>query len=37
MNASSEVANGTWQLKVQDQAAQDTGRINGWKLTFPQA
>ncbi|MGA5505806.1 M4 family metallopeptidase [Streptomyces umbrinus] len=37
VNASSEVANGTWQLKVQDQAAQDTGRINGWKITFPQA
>ncbi|MER6135768.1 M4 family metallopeptidase [Streptomyces sp. NPDC001815] len=36
VNASSEVANGTWQLKVQDQAAQDVGRINGWKITFPQ-
>ncbi|GAA3816792.1 M4 family metallopeptidase [Streptomyces phyllanthi] len=35
VNASSEVANGTWQLRVQDQAAQDTGRINGWSLTFP--
>ncbi|MFJ2813851.1 M4 family metallopeptidase [Streptomyces sp. NPDC087294] len=35
VNASAEVANGTWQLKVQDQAAQDTGSISGWKLTFP--
>ncbi|UUU30790.1 M4 family metallopeptidase [Streptomyces sp. CA-210063] len=35
VNASSEVANGVWQLRVQDNAAQDTGRINSWKLTFP--
>ncbi|MFG3102785.1 M4 family metallopeptidase [Streptomyces sp. NPDC048182] len=35
VNASSEVANGTWKLKVQDQAAQDTGYINSFKLTFP--
>ncbi|MFD3578039.1 M4 family metallopeptidase [Streptomyces sp. NPDC058644] len=35
VNASSEVANGTWKLKVQDVAAQDVGRINSWKLTFP--
>ncbi|MGW2641013.1 M4 family metallopeptidase [Streptomyces sp. NPDC001348] len=35
VNASSEPANGTWQLKVQDQAAQDVGTINSWKLTFP--
>ncbi|MFG2383442.1 M4 family metallopeptidase [Streptomyces avermitilis] len=35
VNASSETANGTWQLKVQDQAAQDVGTINSWKLTFP--
>ncbi|WP_060906322.1 M4 family metallopeptidase, partial [Streptomyces scabiei] len=35
VNASSEVANGVWQLRVQDNAAQDTGYINGWKLTFP--
>ncbi|MFE3168934.1 M4 family metallopeptidase [Streptomyces sp. NPDC059224] len=35
VNASSESANGTWKLKVQDQAAQDTGKINSWKLTFP--
>jgi Zn-dependent metalloprotease len=35
VDASSEVANGAWKLKVQDQAAQDTGYINSWKLTFP--
>ncbi|MER5952495.1 M4 family metallopeptidase [Streptomyces sp. NPDC001893] len=35
VNASSEAANGTWKLKVQDVAAQDTGYINSWKLTFP--
>jgi Zn-dependent metalloprotease len=35
VDASSEVANGTWKLKVQDVAAQDTGYINSWKLTFP--
>ncbi|MGW1891037.1 M4 family metallopeptidase [Streptomyces sp. NPDC002004] len=35
VNASSEVANGTWKLKVQDVAAQDVGKINSWKITFP--
>ncbi|MCX5204900.1 M28 family metallopeptidase [Streptomyces sp. NBC_00237] len=34
VNASSEVANGTWKLRVQDVAAQDTGTLNSWKLTF---
>ncbi|MEU1554117.1 S8 family peptidase [Streptomyces scabiei] len=34
VNASSEVANGTWKLRVQDVAASDTGRVNSWKLTF---
>ncbi|MGW1730279.1 M4 family metallopeptidase [Streptomyces sp. NBC_01724] len=34
VNASSEVANGTWKLKVQDVASQDTGTINSFKLTF---
>ncbi|WP_328905971.1 M4 family metallopeptidase [Streptomyces sp. NBC_00234] len=34
VNASSEVANGAWKLKVQDIAAQDTGKINSFKLTF---
>ncbi|WP_256104070.1 M4 family metallopeptidase [Streptomyces sp. ODS05-4] len=35
VNASSEVANGSWKLRVQDRAAQDTGYINNFKLTFP--
>ncbi|WP_236580054.1 M4 family metallopeptidase [Streptomyces sp. HM190] len=35
VDASSEVANGVWQLRVQDNAARDTGYINSWKLTFP--
>ncbi|GHE11145.1 M4 family metallopeptidase [Streptomyces alanosinicus] len=35
VNAATEQANGTWKLKVQDQATYDTGTINGWKLTFP--
>ncbi|GGX20679.1 M4 family metallopeptidase [Streptomyces lomondensis] len=35
VNASSEAANGVWQLRVQDNAARDTGHINSWKLTFP--
>ncbi|UUU30124.1 S8 family serine peptidase [Streptomyces sp. CA-210063] len=34
VNASSEVANGTWKLRVQDVASADTGRLNSWKLTF---
>ncbi|MGI5501348.1 S8 family peptidase [Lentzea sp. CA-135723] len=34
VNASSEVANGTWKLQVKDVAARDTGSINSWKLTF---
>ncbi|WP_309096882.1 S8 family serine peptidase [Streptomyces sp.] len=34
VNASGEVANGTWKLRVQDTAAQDTGTLNGWRLTF---
>ncbi|EFL35666.1 peptidase S8 and S53, partial [Streptomyces viridochromogenes DSM 40736] len=34
VNASSESANGTWKLRVQDTAAQDTGTLNSWKLTF---
>ncbi|MFE0678742.1 M28 family metallopeptidase [Streptomyces sp. NPDC058867] len=35
VNASAEVANGTWSLRVQDRAAYDTGYINSFKLTFP--
>ncbi|MER8044427.1 S8 family serine peptidase [Streptomyces sp. NPDC094032] len=34
VNASSEVANGTWKLRVQDIATQDTGRVDAWNLTF---
>jgi aminopeptidase S len=34
VNASTETANGTWKLRVQDVAAQDTGYIDSWKLTF---
>jgi serine protease len=34
VNASSEVANGTWKLRVNDNAAQDTGYINSWSLQF---
>ncbi|MFC7963541.1 M28 family metallopeptidase [Streptomyces cinereoruber] len=35
VNASSEVANGAWKLRVQDRATYDTGYVNGFKLTFP--
>ncbi|MGW7052247.1 S8 family peptidase [Streptomyces sp. NPDC054887] len=34
VNASSEVANGAWKLRVRDIASQDTGRIDAWNLTF---
>ncbi len=34
VNASSEVANGAWKLRVQDRARLDTGYINSFKLTF---
>ncbi|MGP3632817.1 M28 family metallopeptidase [Streptomyces sp. 24-1644] len=34
VNASAEAANGTWRLRVQDVAAQDTGFVDSWKLTF---
>jgi hypothetical protein len=32
VNLSSEARNGTWKLRVQDAAAQDTGFINTWTL-----
>ncbi|MFH9734924.1 M4 family metallopeptidase [Streptomyces sp. NPDC017260] len=35
VNASSEAANGTWKLRVQDLGRQDTGYIDAWRLTFP--
>ncbi|GHH41649.1 M28 family metallopeptidase [Streptomyces candidus] len=34
VNASSEPANGTWRLRAQDVARQDTGSLTSWKLTF---
>ncbi|MGW5850201.1 S8 family peptidase [Streptomyces sp. NPDC055254] len=34
VNASSEVANGTWKLRVNDNAGGDIGRIDAWNLTF---
>jgi subtilisin-like proprotein convertase family protein len=32
-NLSSEAADGTWQLRVQDVYSADTGTINTWTLT----
>lgn len=34
VDASSEVANGTWRLRVSDQAAIDVGTLNTWSLIF---
>ncbi|MFE2151898.1 S8 family serine peptidase [Streptomyces lavendulae] len=34
VNASSEAANGTWKLRVNDNAGGDTGRIDSWSLGF---
>ncbi|MFC8585375.1 S8 family peptidase [Streptomyces sp. NPDC057217] len=34
VNASSEVANGTWKLRVTDNATYDTGKIDSWGLQF---
>ncbi|GAA3464819.1 M28 family metallopeptidase [Saccharothrix longispora] len=34
VNASGEVANGTWKLRVRDAASADVGRVNGWSLQF---
>ncbi|MFD3945075.1 proprotein convertase P-domain-containing protein [Streptomyces sp. NPDC058579] len=34
VNASSEVANGTWKLRVTDNANIDTGKIDSWALQF---
>ncbi|QOV35858.1 S8 family peptidase [Streptomyces ferrugineus] len=34
VNASSESANGTWKLRVSDNANLDTGRIDAWALQF---
>ncbi|OKH94890.1 M4 family metallopeptidase [Streptomyces uncialis] len=34
VNASSEVANGVWKLRVQDKGPQDSGHIKSFRLTF---
>jgi subtilisin-like proprotein convertase family protein len=34
VNASSEVANGTWRLQVRDLFSADTGYIDSWRLSF---
>lgn len=34
VDASSEVADGTWKLRVGDNAAGDTGKVNSWGLQF---
>jgi PKD repeat protein len=34
LNLSTEALNGTWKLRVNDNAAGDTGYINSWSVTF---
>ncbi|HEY0659997.1 MAG TPA: M20/M25/M40 family metallo-hydrolase [Lysobacter sp.] len=34
LNLSTEALNGTWKLRVNDNANQDTGRIDSWSVTF---
>jgi PKD repeat protein len=34
VNLSTEPLNGTWKLRVNDNAAQDTGYIDSWSVTF---
>ena len=34
INLSTEALNGTWKLRVNDNAAADTGYINSWSVTF---
>ncbi|WP_298581217.1 proprotein convertase P-domain-containing protein [uncultured Luteimonas sp.] len=34
LNLSSESLNGTWRLRVNDNAAGDSGYINSWSITF---
>ncbi|WP_310056113.1 proprotein convertase P-domain-containing protein [Agrilutibacter niabensis] len=34
LNLSSEALNGTWKLRVNDNASLDTGYINSWSITF---
>jgi subtilisin-like proprotein convertase family protein len=34
VNLSTEALNGTWNLRVNDNANADTGRIDSWSITF---
>ena len=34
MNLSSETLNGSWKLRVNDNACGDTGKIDSWSVTF---
>lgn len=34
VNLSSEALNGSWRLRVNDNATSDTGRIDSWSITF---
>ncbi|WP_254776721.1 proprotein convertase P-domain-containing protein [Lysobacter sp. cf310] len=34
LNLSTEALNGTWKLRVNDNAGGDTGYINSWSVTF---
>ncbi|MFE4518924.1 M4 family metallopeptidase [Kitasatospora sp. NPDC056783] len=34
VDASAQLANGTWRLRVQDMYRGDSGRVDGWKLVF---
>ncbi|MBT2748721.1 MULTISPECIES: S8 family serine peptidase [unclassified Lysobacter] len=34
LNLSSETLNGTWNLRVNDNAGDDTGKIDSWSITF---
>jgi len=34
VDLSTEALNGTWALRVNDKASGDTGRLNGWSITF---
>ena len=34
LNLSTEALNGTWKLRVNDNAANDTGKIDSWSVTF---
>jgi Zn-dependent metalloprotease len=34
LNLSSEALNGTWKLRVNDNAGGDTGKIDSWSITF---